>query len=72
MPEFAKQVKIERVGKDASITIDGDEFPWYIAENGIVVEPGGEMPSVTIKLLAEDVKVSHSLPGTTTPGNPTQ
>src|SRR5690606_32685320 len=40
----------------AAVTVDGEEFPWYLAERGPSVEYGGSMHVVTLPLLVENVE----------------
>lgn len=60
MPELAKHIKIEGIQGKAELTIDGEPFQWYIAENGIRTE-SGTVPTVTLTILAEKVEFSNSL-----------
>jgi hypothetical protein len=60
--KLANLVRVERHGSRTSLTIDGDEFPWFIAEGGVTVTPmTGEMPSVMIQLVADRVEVIDEL-----------
>lgn len=51
-------IRIERVGRNFSLTIDGEEFPYYVRDDDIEVSVaqlrGG---SVRLTLLAERVEV---------------
>jgi hypothetical protein len=52
-----------------SLTVDGEEFPWHIAEDGVtttVTDDG--VPTVTITLLAERVTVDHRIEDETRAG----
>lgn len=62
MAELAKHVAVEIRNGKASIKIDGDEFPWFIAENGIqlIAEPNS-LPTVTVTVLAEHVTIDESI-----------
>lgn len=49
-------------GKRFSLTINGEEFPWCIAEDGVSTAVTDEgVPAVTITILAEQVTVNHRI-----------
>ena len=60
MPTLAKTIKII-YHKDLdlySFSIDGKEFPWFIAEEGFSLDLNKhELPSVSFTLLADKVEV---------------
>lgn len=59
---LAKSIEIERHGASATIKVDGEPFPWYIARVADVhIDLDQEMPAVTITLLADRVTVVQDL-----------
>lgn len=55
-PRLAHVIYVDEV--DYSLRIDGEEFPYYVADGGINVEyTAGDMPIVTIKVLTEALVV---------------
>lgn len=56
-PRLAKRVVIDTLNQ--TVTIDGDRFPWYIAEGGVYVPvpDGPALPTVELKVLADEVVV---------------
>lgn len=78
MTELAKLIEIESVLTDDiyatanrkvgtmarfSLKIDGEEFPYYLAEGsvGLNVSGGQTMPGVTITIMANEVRVLDSV-----------
>ena len=60
-PRMPKLVRIEyHVGGRWSMTVDGVEFPYYVAE-GVEVSIDESCPSVALRLLAERVEVVHGM-----------
>lgn len=62
-PRLAKTIRVtqENAAK-FSLEIDGQEFPWYIAAGGVTVAVArGELPSVTLTLVAECVLVDNDI-----------
>lgn len=56
--QLAKVIKIDRHGSRATLTIDGEPFPWAIATVADVrVDMDQEMPSVTLTIFADRVVV---------------
>lgn len=58
MPELAKKITIDR--KAATISINGQEFPFAIAEHGPEVEnpmATHDLPVVMLPVLARDVEI---------------
>jgi hypothetical protein len=56
--QLAKVIKIDRRGQRATLTIDGELFPWAIAAIADVrVALDQEMPSVTVTIFADRVVV---------------
>lgn len=60
-PSMAKTIVVERVGSSASLKIDGVEFPFLISAQVIVDCTSGDVPSVTVTLLADQVLVANRL-----------
>lgn len=61
--QLAKLIRVERSGGHAKLVVDGEEFPWYIAETGAAVNVRrDEAPAVTVTILAERVEVEDALP----------
>lgn len=68
MPELAKLIRLSQCANDWSMTVDGEEFPWYVAP-GVSINPLGistdasttDCPAVVLTLLAERVEVVHDL-----------
>ncbi|UAJ78328.1 hypothetical protein IT072_13780 [Leifsonia sp. ZF2019] len=79
MPEFAGHINVEahwltRAQRDPNavtvpafaITIDGEDFPWHITEEGVRIEVTDQgVPAITITIPAERVTVDHSFNSTT-------
>jgi hypothetical protein len=70
MPKLAKTIDINRRGRQVTLTIDGEEFTWYLAAEPITttVEPEG-YGTVNLTLIAEHVTIDDDA-GTPT-GAPT-
>lgn len=62
VPVTPKTIRIERYGTTARVLVDGDEFPFAVAEDGVIIGPIGtdSMPTVTLTLWAECVEVIDS------------
>lgn len=62
-PRLAKEIRVTQHGTgNTSITVDGAEFPWYFSVDGISTTVSkGDMPLVTISIVAERVLVDHGL-----------
>jgi hypothetical protein len=59
--KFAKQITIKQNGsKNFALTIDGEQFPFYIAEGGVQVDIGVP-PTVTLMIPADEVYVENRL-----------
>lgn len=58
MPEMAKLIRLERRGVGGRVLIDGQEFPWHIAADGVgyTFDPES-VPVVQLTLLAERIEV---------------
>jgi hypothetical protein len=58
-PKLAKEIRVERGRR---LVVDGEEFPWFLTEDGVSTEvKQGKPPTVTITLLAETVFIEDSL-----------
>lgn len=58
MPELAKKITIDR--KHHKVYIDGQEFPWYIAEYGPEAKSLDDriaVPVVHIPVIAADIEI---------------
>ncbi len=58
MPDFAKRVTLDL--KQRKMFVDGDEFPWYISEEGPTfnaLADHREMRQVTVTFMTEDVEI---------------
>lgn len=62
-PKLAKEIRVTQHGTgNTSITVDGDEFPWYLSVDGIrTTVTKGDLPTVTLSIVAERVLVDHGL-----------
>lgn len=56
MPRMPSEIKIVREGGNFEMTVDGQEFPWYIGRDSISTSVG-DCPAVTLTILAESVEV---------------
>lgn len=55
-PRLAELIEVER----GTIRIDGVDFPWHVAHGSIFVDVDHtEMPSVTLRIMADRVKVDN-------------
>lgn len=58
-PKLAKRIEIDETAGPGyfSLKIDGEEFPWYIAEGGITFEctTDEKIVKATMTLLAEEI-----------------
>lgn len=64
MPRIAKLIEVEqsRTTPSGCIVIDGEPFPFMLSEDGVDTQVRhGEMPSVTVTILAEEVRVLNSV-----------
>lgn len=64
MAERANVIRVERtLDNRGTLTIDGEPFPWYIAEDGVDVGPvrHDEVPTVTVTILAGRVEVLNTI-----------
>ncbi|SFD14414.1 hypothetical protein [Streptomyces aidingensis] len=64
-PELRVPGHIEVVGqgRQAVLRVDGEDFPYVVADGTVTVRVApGEMPSVTLTLLADRVTVDDRLP----------
>jgi len=58
MATLAKNILVTRVGMKAELQIDGEPFPWVIADAGIsLTVVTGDIPSITITVLSESIRV---------------
>jgi hypothetical protein len=56
--QFPKLIEVECKGTDARLLIDGEEFPYFLGDQGVSTQvQSGEMPSVTLTILADEVRV---------------
>lgn len=62
-PKLAKEIRVTQRGtRNMSITVDGAEFPWYFSVDGIhTTVSKGDLPAVTITIVAERLLVDHGL-----------
>jgi hypothetical protein len=63
MPELAKVIKIDRkLGRkpEFTLTIDGEEFPWFIARDDLKITVSEGLPSIQLRILADRVEVIDS------------
>lgn len=62
-PRLAKDIEVRQVGRrEYALTIDGEEFPWWIDAEGISTRVTGDrMPSITITIPAENVHIAHQM-----------
>lgn len=59
-------IRIERSGSAAQLWVDGQEFPWAIARDGLAVDVDTEdAPSVGLRLIADRVEVVDDFAGDT-------
>lgn len=58
-PNFAKKVIVDssQGGLRTSIIVDGQQFPWYVSDEGLTIKftPGGGPVVVMMPLLVESV-----------------
>lgn len=61
MIHLPKLITVERHGSHARVLVDGEEFPYAIAEGGLRIEGVGrnDMPAVTVTLVADRVEVTN-------------
>lgn len=53
-------ITVVRRGRRAVVQIDGEDFPWPIAANGVEVPVvSDECPTITLTILAESVSVDN-------------
>lgn len=53
---------VRRGTTQRTIFIDGVQFPWFLAQDGIVKEfTTGEMPAVTFTLIADEIRIVDAL-----------
>lgn len=70
MPKLASRITIDQAKH--VVCFDGEEFPYYIAEDGVEVNNVGDpnhIPSVTLTILADDVEVLPARVSLTKPAN---
>lgn len=57
-----KLIRIDRRGRECTVEIDGVEFTYAIAENGIAVDVSrDELPTVTLQLVAERIELTNDV-----------
>lgn len=57
-PRMAGEIRVTRHG----LTIDGEEFPWFIAVAAAALNVSrDDMPSVTVEILAKRVLVDNDM-----------
>ena len=59
MPKLARSFRLvvrPMHAPSVIVTVDGEEFPWYLAERGPSVDYGESLHVVTLPLLAENVE----------------
>lgn len=62
MPKLAKTIDIKRRGREVTLTIDGEEFAWYLAREPITVTTEVDEPgTVNLTLIAEHVTVEDDI-----------
>lgn len=65
-PKFATHIDVSAHldGRRFRLTIDGEQFPWHITEDGVQIEVTDQgLPAITITIPAERVTVDHSIQG---------
>lgn len=55
MPEFAEYIKVVRHGKSFNMKINGQEFQWQIADDGVSTVIRNGIPYVTVTIPAAHV-----------------
>lgn len=56
--ELAKLIEVEREAGEFSLRVDGKDFPWHIAVDGVTVHVStDDLSSVTVTIVAEEVRV---------------
>jgi len=59
---LAGLIQVTRSGRHATITIDGEPFPWYIVTDGVTTTVDTlDVPTVTFTVRAERVEVINAL-----------
>jgi len=62
MPKLAKTIDVKRRGKTVTLTIDGEEFAWYLAAEPITTTTDPNEPgTVNLTLIAEHVTIDDGL-----------
>lgn len=69
MPKLAGNINVTAYLSGAApsserftLTIDGEEFPWHITEQGVSVEVNNtDIPAITITIPAENVTLEHRI-----------
>jgi hypothetical protein len=69
MAKLAKTIDVKRRGQHVTLTIDGEEFAWYLAREPIVTTTDADgLGTVEVTLIAEHVTVDDGTPpGEVTP-----
>ena len=61
-PDLAGHIHVSAIGDKFSLTIDGQEFPWYITSDGVQINVTDDAsPAVTITIMAKKVTAEHDL-----------
>lgn len=63
MAELAKSIRVEREGNHERLLINGEEFPWFIGTHISTEVDKGDLPSVTITIVADEVSILDSITG---------
>ncbi len=58
-PKMAGEIAVRRDG----LTIDGEEFPWYVLMGGVRIDSisKDDVPTVTVTIMAERVLVDNDM-----------
>ena len=62
MPKLAKTIDIKRIGNHVTLTIDGEEFAWYLADEPITTTTEArDLGTVNLTLIAEHITIDDDL-----------
>lgn len=62
MPKLAKTIDIKRTGNRVALTIDGEEFGWYLADEPITTTTEARnLGTVNLTLIAEHITIDDDL-----------
>lgn len=54
---MAKLIEVERQGNQTALRVNGETFPWHVAPGMDVHIERGASPSITLTILADEVRV---------------